>query len=81
MRNLKTVMDVLFDQFDRLNEPALTREELADQIERSKAVVMVSKQLVEVGKLGLDAMRLKDDMMGGDKGDEKVLSLLSMGDQ
>lgn len=76
MRNLNTVVDVLFGQFERLNDTALTREELADQIERSKAVVMVSKQIVEVGRLGLEAMRIKGDII--DNG--KVPSLLSLED-
>lgn len=61
--NLSQVADILFKEFAKINNPELKHEALKEQLERSKAVVAVSKQIIEVGRLALDAQLGIDNMM------------------
>lgn len=47
----------LFEQLERLNDEGLTSEELEVEIERSKALTDVSKQIIENSKVALDAQK------------------------
>lgn len=51
----------LFEQLERLNDPELSEDELSRELQRTKAVVSVSNQVVNVGKLVLDAQKFYDD--------------------
>ena len=45
----------LFAQLERLNDEDVKGDELAEEIERSKAISQISNQIVSAGKLMLDA--------------------------
>ena len=45
----------LFEQLERLNADELSLEELEIEMKRGKAVTEVAKQIIENGKLVLDA--------------------------
>ena len=47
----------LVDQLTRLNNPELKGDALAQEIERSKAVAEVSKQLISTGRLVVDVIK------------------------
>lgn len=49
----------LFAQLERLNDESLEGEKLAEEIERSKAVTGVSKEVVANARLVLDAEKHK----------------------
>ena len=54
----------LFEQLERLNDEGLTSGELEVEIERSKALTDVSKQIIENSKVALDAQKLKAEYTG-----------------
>lgn len=45
----------LFAQLERLNDETLNADQLQDEIERSKAVAGISKEVVSNARLALDA--------------------------
>lgn len=47
----------LFMQLERLNDESIAGDELAAEIERSKAVASVASQIIQVGKLALEATK------------------------
>ena len=56
----------LFAQLERLGEEDLKGEQLQEEIERAKAISQVSVQIISTGKLVLDAIKMKDEYLGGD---------------
>ena len=56
----------LFAQLERLGEEELKGEHLAEEIERAKAITQVANQIISNGKLVLDAIKIKDEYLGGD---------------
>ena len=54
----------LFEQLERLNDEELTDDELTKEIERSKALTGVSKQIIDNSKLALDAQKLRAEYTG-----------------
>jgi DNA-directed RNA polymerase subunit M/transcription elongation factor TFIIS len=46
----------LFEELERLNTPALKGDKLKDEIERARAMTGVAKEIINNGKLTLDAM-------------------------
>jgi uncharacterized protein (DUF342 family) len=71
--NLGSLNNIMFDQLNRLNNQKLTKEELKEEIERSKAMAQVSTQIVNTGKLALDAERFKDRSMHANPSTPKML--------
>ncbi|AOY88614.1 hypothetical protein BKP64_10790 [Marinobacter salinus] len=60
MKNkLTDLNDHLFMQLERLNDESLKGEELQEEIERSKAITGVSKEVVSNARLVLDAEKHK----------------------
>lgn len=60
MKNkLSDLNNHLFAQLERLSDETIKGEELADEIERSKAVTSVSKEIVANARLVLDAHKHK----------------------
>jgi len=57
----------LFAQLERLGDEEIKGDSLAEEIERAKAITQVSTQIISNGKLVLDAIKTKDDYLGGDK--------------
>lgn len=49
----------LFEQLERLNDDELTGEQLAQEIERSKAISTVATKIIDNASLGLQAEKLK----------------------
>lgn len=56
----------LFAELERLSDEDLTGEELEAEISRSKALTGVSSQIIQNGKLLLDAVKFNDDRMSLD---------------
>jgi hypothetical protein len=60
MKNkLSDLNNHLFAQLERLNDETLSGDQLQDEIERSKAITGVSKEVVSNARLVLDAERHK----------------------
>lgn len=57
----------LFEQLERLNADELSLEELEIEMKRGKAVTEVAKQIIENGKLVLDAQKFRDQRMDVEK--------------
>ena len=53
----------LFMQLERLNEEDLKGEELAEEIERSKAVANIAKEIVLNAKIVLEARKYSTEYM------------------
>ncbi|UJS26234.1 hypothetical protein [Thiothrix winogradskyi] len=51
----------LFAQLERLGDEDLKGDALASEIERSRAITGVAKQLVQIGQLALDAEKFKQE--------------------
>lgn len=49
----------LFAQLERLSDESLKGEDLTEELKRSKAVTSVAKEIVNNGRLALDAERFK----------------------
>lgn len=56
---LNGLKEYLFDQLNRITDDSLDSTQLFDEIERSKAIVAISKTIIETGNLMLDAQRLR----------------------
>jgi len=50
----------LFEQLERLNDTDITEQELKVEITRSKAMSDVAKNIIENGKLSLEAIKFRD---------------------
>jgi hypothetical protein len=59
---LSDVIDKLYDQFDMITNQSTTGEPLKEQMDRTKAVVSIAKQITETARLGLDAQKIRDDL-------------------
>jgi len=56
----------LFAQLERLGDEELKGDQLVEEIERAKAINQVASQVISTGKLVLDAIKMKDEYLGGD---------------
>ena len=56
----------LFAQLERLGEEDLKGEQLAEEIDRAKAINQVAGQIISNGKLVIDALKVRDEYLGGD---------------
>ena len=54
----------LFEQLERLNDDELSDDELKSEINRSKAMTDVSRQIIDNGRLALDAQKLRAEYTG-----------------
>lgn len=62
MKNkLSDLNNHLFAQLERLGDESLTKDELDMEIQRSKAIAEVSKQVVSNASLALDAQKFKTE--------------------
>lgn len=76
MSRINQLNDVLFDQLDRLNKANLTDEQLTVEAERSKAIVGVAKQVIESGKLAIEAEQLRQEYRGPGTSNKQLLEEL-----
>ena len=66
MKNkLSDLNNHLFSQLERLSDESLSGDALVAEIERSKAVTGVSKELVAAGRLSLDAQKAYNERLVG----------------
>lgn len=63
----------LFEQLERLNDTDLKGDDLKEEIERSKAVAGISKNIIENSKLALEAEKLKAEFTGDFSTDNLLL--------
>ena len=63
----------LFAQLERLTDEDLKGEELKQEIVRAKAVASIAKEIVETGRLVLDAKKFEDNKMDLDMQTPKML--------
>jgi hypothetical protein len=54
---LSKLNKALFDQLDRMNNPELKGDALSQEIERTKAIAEIGKQVINTGRLALDAIK------------------------
>lgn len=59
---LTDLNEQLFEQLKRLNTPNLKDTKLIEEIERSKAVCSISKQIISNGRLMLDSKKHFDSL-------------------
>lgn len=60
MKNkIQDLNDHLFAQLERMNDEDLSDSDLTKEIERTKAVVAISSQIINNAKLALDATKLQ----------------------
>ena len=52
---LSDLQDALFDQIDRLSDPALAGDELDAELRRTKAINDVAGRIVDIGRLSVSA--------------------------
>lgn len=64
----------LFAQLERLGDEEIKGEALQEEIDRAKAITQISSQIISGGKLVLDAIKTKDEYLGGDS--KKIPALL-----
>lgn len=57
--NLADLNNHLFEQMERLNDEDLTKEQLQEEIRRSKAMANIAARIIDNAALGLQAERLK----------------------
>jgi hypothetical protein len=62
---LSDVVDVLFAEFQKINNTSLTGEKLTEQLEKTKTIIGISKQIVETAALGLEAQKQLPNMLHG----------------
>jgi len=62
---LADVVNVLFAEYEKINNTALTGEKLSEQLDKTKTIVSISKQIVETASLALEAQKARPDMLDG----------------
>lgn len=63
---LGNLNNVLFEQLDRLNDKDLKGEALREEMQRSKAIGEVAKNIINNGSLVIQAKKMIDDRMDAD---------------
>ncbi|CAK1699166.1 Phage protein [Vibrio crassostreae] len=54
----------LFAQMERLSDEGITDDKLNEEINRSKALTTVSKQIIDNARLALDAQKFRTEYAG-----------------
>jgi predicted sugar kinase len=63
----------LFEQLERLNDVEMDVEQLTQEIKRSKAVSGIAGNIIDNGKLVLEAQKFRDEKMDMDAETPKML--------
>ena len=64
MNNLNSLNDKLFEQLDRLTNKNLSSDKLQEELERTDAIVDISRTIISNADLMLKAMVAKDEKLG-----------------
>lgn len=56
--NLSALNEKLFEQLDRVSDPELKGEDFEKEIERSKTMCLISKNIIDSAKVTVDAFKL-----------------------
>lgn len=64
--NLTDLNNHLFEQLERLNDEELKGDALKEEINRSKAIENVAKQIINNGRLVLDSQKFVDERISAD---------------
>ena len=64
MNNLNTLNSKLFEQLDRLTNNNLSGDKLREALERTDAIVDISRTIISNADLMLKAMVAKDEKLG-----------------
>jgi len=51
----------LFAQLERLSDEDVTGDKLQEEVERAKSVTLVSREIISVGKLAMDARKYQKE--------------------
>jgi len=62
VNNLSKLNDVLFDQLLRLTDDSITDDFLEEEINRSKAVSSIARDIIANSKLALDVVTVQKNM-------------------
>lgn len=62
-KDLGYAMQMLYQQLDNINRDDLTGVALDEAIEKGKMSVVIVKTAVDVGRLALDALKAKGDLV------------------
>lgn len=65
----------LFEQLERLNDDELKGEDLKREISRSRAMTDVAQQIIDNGRLALDAVKVSNKSYSEDKPMPKMLEV------
>ena len=61
MSNLQDLNTILFKQIEALDDPDLTDEQFARQVEKSDSIVKVAGKILDNAKIALDAQKHFDE--------------------
>ena len=64
MNNLNSLNNKLFEQLDRLTNKNLSGDKLQEELERTDAIVDISRTIISNADLMLNAMVAKDEKLG-----------------
>lgn len=64
MNNLNSLNSKLFEQLDRLTNKNLSGDKLQEELERTDAIVDISRTIISNADLMLKAMVAKDEKLG-----------------
>ena len=64
MNNLNSLNNKLFEQLDRLTNNNLSGDKLREELERTDAIVDISRTIISNADLMLKAMVAKDEKLG-----------------
>jgi hypothetical protein len=56
----------LFSALERLNDEEMTGDKLVEEIQRSRTIANIARQIIDTGRLTLDAIKLRDDKLDND---------------
>ena len=67
MKNrLTDLADHLFAQLERLGDECATADDIKNEIARSGAMTATAREIISIGRLALDAAKVRDDLLAND---------------
>jgi hypothetical protein len=75
MNNLQDLNGILFRQIERLDDPDISTEQMAVEVEKSEAIVKVSNVILGNAKLALEAQKMFDEYGTGRTVDIPLLGI------